>query len=195
MSSTTGTLYKITTFGESHGDGVGVVVDGCPAGIRLDMTAIQKELTRRRPGQNRLTTPRKEADEVEVLSGIYEGKTIGSPIAFVVRNTNNKGNDYLRWADIYRPSHADYTYDAKYGYRSPLGGARASVRETIGRVAAGALAGQILRDELGIETVAWVDSIGVVQSKVSKTHLKVANWWMKTSSAARKKKQRSEWWL
>lgn len=166
MSSTTGTLYKITTFGESHGLGVGAVVDGCPAGIRLDTERIQRQLTRRRPGQGKLSTPRKEADEFEILSGVYEGITLGTPIAFFVRNTNAKGNDYLRWADIYRPSHADYTYHIKYGYRTPLGGGRASVRETIGRVAAGELAAQILEQELGIRTVAWVNSIGKVDSPV-----------------------------
>ncbi|MCB1168681.1 MAG: chorismate synthase [Leptospiraceae bacterium] len=166
MSSTTGTLYKITTFGESHGPGVGAVVDGCPAGIKLDAERIQRQLTRRRPGQGKLSTPRQEADEFEILSGVYEGITLGTPIAFFVRNTNAKGNDYLRWADIYRPSHADYTYHIKYGYRTPLGGGRASVRETIGRVAAGELAAQILEQELGIRTIAWVDSIGTVDSPV-----------------------------
>lgn len=166
MSSTTGTLYKITTFGESHGPGVGAVVDGCPAGIKIDTHRIQRQLTRRRPGQGKLSTPRNEADEFEILSGVYEGISLGTPIAFFVRNTNAKGNDYMRWADIYRPSHADYTYHIKYGYRTPLGGGRASVRETIGRVAAGELAAQILEQELGIRTVAWVNSIGKVDSPV-----------------------------
>ncbi|MCB1165257.1 MAG: chorismate synthase [Leptospiraceae bacterium] len=166
MSSSTGTLYKISTFGESHGAGVGVIVDGCPAGIRFDAERIQRQLSRRRPGQGKLSTPRKEADEFEVLSGVYEGYTLGTTIAMMVRNTNAKGNDYLRWADIYRPSHADYTYHIKYGYRTPLGGGRASVRETIGRVAAGELAAQILEEDLGIRTVAWVDSIGTVDSPV-----------------------------
>ena len=141
-----------------------MVIDGCPAGIRLDLEAIQKELTRRRPGQSRLTTQRKEADEFEILSGFYEGRTLGTPLTFFVRNADNKPGDYLRWADIYRPSHADFTYDAKYGYRTPLGGGRASVRETIGRVAAGAVAGQILKEELGLETVAWVESIGPIDA-------------------------------
>lgn len=166
MSSTTGTLYKITTFGESHGPGVGAVVDGCPAGLKIDTARIQRQLTRRRPGQGKLSTPRQEADEFEILSGVYEGISLGTPIAFFVRNTNAKGNDYMRWADIYRPSHADYTYHIKYGYRTPLGGGRASVRETIGRVAAGELAAQILEQELGIRTVAWVNSIGQVDSPV-----------------------------
>jgi len=166
VSSTTGTLYRVTTFGESHGPGVGAVVDGCPAGLKIDTDRIQRQLTRRRPGQGKLSTPRQEADEFEILSGVYEGITLGTPIAFFVRNTNAKGNDYMRWADIYRPSHADYTYHIKYGYRTPLGGGRASVRETIGRVAAGELAAQILEEELGIRTVAWVNSIGKVDSPV-----------------------------
>ena len=166
MSSTTGTIFKITTFGESHGPGVGVVIDGCPAGIELDLQAVQRELTRRRPGQNHLTTPRKEPDEFEILSGMHEGKTLGTSLTFFVRNTNQRAGDYNKWADIYRPSHADYTYDAKYGWRTPFGGGRASVRETIGRVAAGAVAGQILERELGVKAIAWVDSIGTVKSDV-----------------------------
>lgn len=167
MSSSTGTLYRITTFGESHGPGVGVVIDGCPAGIEINTQAIQRQLTRRRPGQNRLTTPRDEKDEFEILSGIYEGKTLGTPVAMLVRNTNVKSKDYDRWSDIYRPSHADYTYHIKYGYRTPHGGGRASVRETIGRVAAGALAAEILRSDLGIEITAWVDSIGNTEANLT----------------------------
>ncbi len=166
MSSTTGTIFKITTFGESHGAGIGVVIDGCPAGMTLDLTAIQRELTRRRPGQSHLTTPRKEDDEFEVLSGLHDGKTLGTALTLYVKNTNARATDYDRWADIYRPSHADYTYDAKYGWRTPFGGGRASVRETIGRVAAGAVAAQILENELGARTIAWVDSIGTVKSGV-----------------------------
>lgn len=126
----------------------------------LDQENIQRQLTRRRPGQNDLTTQRNEEDRFQILSGVYEGRTLGTPIALFVPSTDVKSGDYLRWADIYRPSHADYTYHAKYGYRTPLGGGRASVRETIGRVAAGAIAGQILKEELGMETLAWVDSIG-----------------------------------
>ncbi len=160
----TGTLFKITTFGESHGPGVGVVVDGCPAGLFLDLNLIQSALTRRRPGQSHLTTPRKEPDEFEILSGLFEGKTLGTPLTFYVKNKDIKSGDYNRWSDTYRPSHADYTYDAKYGHRSFQGGGRASVRETIGRVAAGAVAEQILKDELGVSTVAWVDSIEKIQS-------------------------------
>lgn len=166
MSSITNTIFKISTFGESHGSGIGVVIDGCPAGIRLDLELISRQLQRRRPGQNLLTTQRKEKDEFEILSGIYEEKTLGTPIAFFVKNTDVKSNDYLKWADIYRPSHADYTYHAKHGYRTPIGGGRASVRETIARVIAGSVASQILKEDLGIETIAWVDSIGPIQSNV-----------------------------
>lgn len=166
MSNTTGQLYRITTFGESHGPGVGCVIDGCPAGVPVDPALIQQQLTRRRPGQSRLTTPRNEADELEILSGVYNGRALGTPIAVLVRNTNNKGKDYDRWARVYRPSHADYTYHIKYGYRTPHGGGRASVRETIGRVAAGALAEQILKHDLGIEIVAWVESIAGVSTPI-----------------------------
>jgi len=166
VSSTSGALFKITTFGESHGPGIGVVIDGCPAGLVLDLKNIQNQLTRRRPGQNRLTTPRDEPDEFEILSGFYEGKTLGTPLALYVKNTDVKSKDYDRWAEMYRPSHADFTYHAKYGFRTPHGGGRASVRETIGRVAAGAIARQILREELGIVIIAWVDSIAQVDSDV-----------------------------
>ncbi len=164
MSSTTNHLFKITTFGESHGKAIGVVIEGCPAGLELDFSSIQAQLNRRKPGQSYLTTQRKEKDEFEVLSGIYEGKTLGTPLCFVVYNVDVKSEDYLKWADIYRPSHADYTYHAKYGYRTPVGGGRASVRETIGRVIAGSVAEQILKNDLNIETIAWVDSIGTIES-------------------------------
>jgi chorismate synthase len=159
-------MFRISTFGESHGPGVGVVIDGCPAGFAVDPEQIQRELSRRRPGQNRLTTPRKEDDQLEILSGVFEGRTLGTPIAILVRNTNVKSKDYDSWSQIYRPSHADYTYHIKYGYRTPHGGGRASVRETIGRVAAGALAGQILEHDLGLRTVAWVDSVADIDSPV-----------------------------
>lgn len=166
MSSTTNKLFRVTTFGESHGKAIGVVIDGCPAGITLDLEAIKKQLQRRRPGQSPLTTQRNEPEEMEILSGIYNGKTLGTPLAIIVRNVDVKSDDYLRWADIYRPSHADYTYHAKYGYRTPVGGGRASVRETVARVIAGTVAAQILKEDLNIETIAWVDSIGEVDSKV-----------------------------
>ena len=166
MSSSFGTIFKITTFGESHGPGVGVVIDGCPAGLKLDLRAISHELKRRRPGQSALTTPRQESDEFEILSGLFEGRTIGSPLTIYVKNSDVKSGDYERWRGVYRPSHADYTYDAKYGFRSPIGGGRASARETIGRVAAGAVAYQILREELGVKTIAWVDSVADIVAVV-----------------------------
>ncbi|MCB1177807.1 MAG: chorismate synthase [Leptospiraceae bacterium] len=166
MPSTWGKIFKISTFGESHGESVGVVVEGVPGNMPFDISEIQKDLTRRRPGQNLLTTPRKEDDEVRVVSGVFEGKTIGSPICLLVDNKNAIGRDYERFRNIYRPSHADYTYDAKYGFRSHVGGGRASVRETIGRVAAGAIARVILEKELGVKTISWVDSIGTVGSNV-----------------------------
>jgi chorismate synthase len=164
MTSRFGHLYSISTFGESHGGGVGVVVDGCPAGLQFELPAIQAQLDRRRPGQSALTSPRDEKDRVEVLSGIDPdtGLTLGTSIAMLVRNENQKSKDYGNLADLYRPSHADYTYEAKYGLRAVAGGGRASARETIGRVAAGALAEQLLAHWAGIEIVAWVESVGDV---------------------------------
>ena len=164
MSSSLGSLYRIHSFGESHGEAIGVIIDGCPAGITIDLENIQMQLQRRRPGQNRLTTQRKESDELELLSGVYEGKTLGTPIAIIVKNTEKRSQDYSKWGHIYRPSHADYTYHSKYAYRTPHGGGRASVRESIARVAGGALAAQILQEELGIQTIAWVDSIGEIEA-------------------------------
>lgn len=164
MSSISGTLFRISTFGESHGPAVGVVVDGCPAGVAFDAVRIQTALTRRRPGQSHLTTARQEPDEFELLSGVYEGKTLGTPIAMMVRNLDMRSQDYGSFQTVYRPSHADFTYHAKYGHRTPHGGGRASVRETIARVAAGAIAESILEQELGISTIAWVDSIGKIDS-------------------------------
>ncbi len=136
--STFGNIFKITTWGESHGKGVGVVVDGCPAGLSLCEEDIQKFLDRRKPGQSRYTTARKEGDLVEILSGIFEGKTTGTPISLMVRNTDQRSRDYGNIAYSYRPGHADYTFDAKYGFRDYRGGGRSSGRETIGRVASGA---------------------------------------------------------
>ncbi len=166
MSSRFGQVFSLTTFGESHGGGVGVVVDGCPAGHALDLGAIQAQLNRRRPGQSALTSPRDEKDAVEILSGLDPdtGKTLGTPIAFLVRNENQKSKDYGNLANLYRPSHADYTYEAKYGLRAVAGGGRASARETIGRVAAGALAEQLLAVLCGVEIVAWVQSVGDVDA-------------------------------
>lgn len=159
--STFGTLLSVTTWGESHGKGIGVVIDGCPAGLPLTETDIQTYLNRRKPGQSRFTTPRREDDTVEILSGIFEGKTTGTPISLMVRNTSQRSKDYSEIASYYRPGHADYTYDCKYGFRDYTGGGRSSGRETIGRVAAGAVAAKILQ-ELGITVTAYTRSIGPI---------------------------------
>jgi chorismate synthase len=166
MSSEFGRVFRIATFGESHGGGVGVVVDGCPPRLALDADDIQRDLDRRRPGQSRLTTPRQEADRVEILSGVFEGRTLGSPIALLVRNEDARPSAYEHMKDVYRPSHADYTTEAKYGIRNWQGGGRASARETIGRVAAGAIARKLLRDAAGVEVVAWVQRVHEVEAKV-----------------------------
>lgn len=160
--STFGTIFRITTWGESHGKALGVVVDGCPAGLELCEEDIQVYLNRRKPGQSKITTPRKEADEVEILSGIFEGKTTGTPISLIVRNTSQISKDYSDIASYYRPGHADYTFDAKYGFRDYRGGGRSSGRETIGRVAAGAIACKLLK-KLGIQVQAYTRSIGPVE--------------------------------
>ena len=133
MSSSLGQLFRVHTWGESHGGGVGVVIDGCPPRIPLDPATIQVELDRRRPGQSKLTTPRQEADRAEILSGVFEGQTLGTPILILVRNEDARPESYEQLRDVYRPSHADYTYDAKYGIRNWQGGGRASARETVGR--------------------------------------------------------------
>ncbi len=159
--STYGNLFRIATWGESHGKGVGVVVDGCPAGLELCEEDIQLYLNRRRPGQSKYTTPRKEADQVTILSGIFEGKTTGTPISLVVFNETQRSSDYSEIANYYRPGHADLTFDLKYGFRDYRGGGRSSGRETIGRVAAGAIAMKILR-QLGIDIFAYTASIGPV---------------------------------
>lgn len=158
MSSTLGALFRVTTFGESHGPALGVVVDGCPPRLPLDEPAIQAELDRRRPGQSRLVSQRKEADRVEILSGVLGGLTLGTPIAMLIRNEDARSKDYDEVARAYRPSHADFTYDAKYGIRAVAGGGRASARETAGRVAAGAIA-QLLLARRGVAIVAWVDQV------------------------------------
>lgn len=159
--SSFGSIFKITTWGESHGAGIGVVVDGCPAGLPLAPEDIQIYLARRKPGQSRFATPRKEDDTVEILSGIFEGKTTGTPISLLVRNTSQRSRDYSEIASYYRPGHADYTFDQKYGFRDYRGGGRSSGRETIGRVAAGAIAAKLL-SELGITVSAYTYSIGPV---------------------------------
>src|ERR671932_904890 len=159
MGNTFGHLFRITTFGESHGGGVGVVIDGCPPRLEISTEEIQVELDRRRPGQSKITTPRKEADTCEIISGVFEGKTIGTPIAILVRNKDTRPQDYDQMQQTYRPSHADATYDAKYGIRNWQGGGRSSARETIGRVAAGAIAKKILKQVAGVEIVGYVKRI------------------------------------
>lgn len=173
--STYGAIFSITTWGESHGSGIGVVVDGCPAGLLLDEEYIQEYLNRRKPGQTRYSTPRKEEDKVSILSGIFEGRTTGTPISLVVFNENQRSGDYSKIASYYRPGHADYTFDQKYGFRDYRGGGRSSGRETIGRVAAGAIACAILKD-LGIKVKAYTKSIGPISingqtADLNKTHL------------------------
>ncbi|MGY8915825.1 MAG: chorismate synthase, partial [Flavobacteriales bacterium] len=155
--NTFGTLFKVMTFGESHGVAIGGVLDGCPAGIILDFKAIQNELDRRKPGQSAIVTQRKEPDSVEFYSGIFEGKTTGTPIGFAIHNTNQKSHDYSHIKDSYRPSHADYVYDQKYGFRDYRGGGRSSARETASRVVAGAIAKQFLKD---IKINAYVSQVG-----------------------------------
>ncbi len=160
--STTGTIFRVTTWGESHGKAIGVVVDGCPAGLSLCESDIQEYLDRRKPGQSRYATRRNEADQVEILSGVFEGKTTGTPISMIVRNTDQRSADYSRIASCYRPGHADYTFDEKYGFRDYRGGGRSSARETIGRVAAGAVAAKVLKS-LNISVTAYTRSIGPVE--------------------------------
>lgn len=159
--STYGTIFKITTWGESHGKAIGVVIDGCPAGLALCEEDIQVYLNRRKPGQTAYSTPRKESDEVKILSGVFEGKTTGTPISLLVENTSQRSHDYSQIASCYRPGHADYTFDCKYGFRDYRGGGRSSGRETIGRVAAGAVAALILK-EMGINFTTFTRSIGPV---------------------------------
>jgi chorismate synthase len=166
MGDSFGTVFRITTWGESHGGGVGVVVDGCPAGIALSEADIQHELDRRRPGQSRLTTQRKEADRAQILSGVFEGRTLGTAISILVANEDARSEDYAELREAYRPSHADYTYEAKYGLRNWKGGGRASARETIGRVAAGAIAAKLLREGFGIHTLAYVVQVHEVRAEV-----------------------------
>ncbi len=168
--SSFGTCFRVTTFGESHGPAVGCVVDGCPPGLPLDQTALQAFLARRRPGQSKLVTPRDEEDAAEILSGIdpESGRTLGTPIAIVVRNTDQRSSAYGDWAHIYRPGHADFTYDAKYGLRARAGGGRSSARETVGRVAAGAIAEQVLRARFpDLRITAWVERVHTVSAVIA----------------------------
>lgn len=164
MSSSSGQVFRVSTYGESHGTAVGVVIDGCPPRLDLVEADIQADLDRRRPGQSRLVTQRQESDRVEILSGLWEGVTTGTPIALEVRNADHRSSAYDHLADVYRPSHADYTYDAKYGLRAIAGGGRASARETIGRVAAGAVARKLLSVAAGIEVLAWVSAVHTIDA-------------------------------
>lgn len=160
MGSVFGKIFRVSTFGESHGSGVGCVIDGCPSMLELSADDIQRELDRRRPGGNPLGTQRNEADACEIISGVYEGKTLGTPICILVRNKDQHSQDYSEIAKLWRPSHADFTYDMKYGLRDPRGGGRSSARETIGRVAAGAVAKKFLGD--GVRITAWVESVHAI---------------------------------
>ena len=186
--STFGNIFKITTWGESHGKAIGVVIDGCPAGLPLEAEDIQKFLDRRKPGQSRFTTKRQEADQIEILSGIFEGKTTGTPLSLIVPNTDQRSRDYSEIANYYRPGHADLNYDRKYGFRDYRGGGRSSGRETIGRVAAGAVASKIL-GELGISLSAYTCAIGPVAidpSRFDKEEIFKNPLYMPDAQAARK---------
>ena len=169
--SSYGQIFKLTTFGESHGVAIGGIIEGFPSNFSIDLTAIQNALNERRPGQNQLVTPRHEADQVQFLSGIFEGKSTGSPIAFQIQNQDQQSKDYQALKEVFRPSHADYTYQLKYGIRDHRGGGRSSARETACRVVAGALAAQVL-EHLGIESACYVDQIGPIQ-------LQNADWYNK----------------
>ena len=174
MGNTFGQLFRVTTFGESHGGGIGVVIDGCPPRIDISEADIQRELDRRRPGQSKVTTQRKEEDQCEILSGVFERKTLGTPIALAVRNKDARPEDYSDIAGKFRPSHADYTYQAKYGIRNWQGGGRASARETIGRVAAGAVAKKILRSLYpNFEIVAYVTQIHDIAANIDRSTVKM----------------------
>ena len=166
MGSSFGNFFKISTFGESHGGGVGVILEGCPPRIELDLDMIQMELDRRKPGQSKITSPRSEADQIEILSGLNGNMTLGSPIAMLIRNKDQRPNDYKEIKKGFRPSHADATYQIKYGIQSPSGGGRASARETIGRVAAGAVAKQVLNKFNKTEVLAWVSRIHDLEADV-----------------------------
>ncbi|MFH0772971.1 MAG: chorismate synthase [bacterium] len=165
--NTFGSVFKITTFGETHGGSVGCIIDGCPPGLELSERDIQKDLDRRRPGQSTITTQRKEEDKIEIHSGMFEGKTTGTPIMLLVRNTDARSKDYEHLKDVFRPSHADYTYQQKYGIRDYRGGGRASARETLARVASGAIARKYLREKTGMELVAFVEQVKDIGSIVS----------------------------
>jgi chorismate synthase len=175
MANSFGELFRITTWGESHGGGVGVVVDGCPPRLKLSEADIQPDLDRRRPGQSSIVTPRKETDTVQILSGTFEGKTLGTPISMWVKNTDQRSEAYNEMAEKFRPSHADYTYQAKFGIRAWPGGGRTSARETVGRVAAGAIAKKILREKFGVEVLACVSQVQNIAADVDVEKLKLAD--------------------
>ena len=168
MGNSFGNIFKITTFGESHGEALGVVIDGCPAGLVMDLNEIQTELDRRKPGQSKIVTQRKESDTFQILSGVFESKTTGTSIGIIIKNENQKSKDYDHIKDIYRPSHADFTYDKKYGRRDYRGGGRSSARETAARVAAGAIAKQLIAQISEIKTCSYVNSVGEID--VSKSY-------------------------
>lgn len=174
MGNTFGQLFRVTTWGESHGGGVGVVVDGCPPRLPLTEADIQPDLDRRRPGQSKIVTPRKETDTVTILSGTFEGQTLGTPISLLVKNEDQRSEAYNEMATKFRPSHADYTYQAKFGIRAWPGGGRTSARETIGRVAAGAIAKKILHQHFGIEILAYVQSVKDIAAAIDREHVTFA---------------------
>jgi len=174
MGNTFGHLFRVTTWGESHGGGVGVVVDGCPPRLELTEADIQPDLDRRRPGQSRIVTPRKESDTIQILSGTFEGRTLGTPISMWVRNEDARSEAYSEMAAKFRPSHADFTYQAKYGIRNWQGGGRTSARETIGRVAAGAIAKKLLRERYGVESLAYVQQVQRISAEIDPESVKAA---------------------
>src|SRR5882724_8860571 len=175
MANTFGHVFRVMTWGESHGGGVGVVVDGCPPRLELTEADIQPDLDRRRPGQSSIVSPRKEADRVQILSGTFEGKTLGTPISMMVRNEDFRPEAYTEMATKFRPSHADYTYQAKFGIRSWPGGGRTSARETIGRVAAGAVAKKLLRERYGVEVLAYVQQVQNISATVDLEKVKFSD--------------------
>src|SRR5437660_2638565 len=173
MGNTFGQLFRVTTWGESHGAGVGVVIDGCPPRLELSEADIQPDLDRRRPGQSTIVSPRKEPDKIQILSGTFEGKTLGTPISMIVHNVDQRPEAYTEMATKFRPSHADYTYQAKFGIRAWPGGGRTSARETIGRVAAAAIAKKLLRERYGVEVLAYVKQVQRIIAEVDPEKVKV----------------------
>ena len=171
--NTFGQLFRVTTFGESHGGAVGCVVDGCPSGLKISAENIQNDLDRRRPGQSEITSPRQEEDKIEILSGVFGGKTTGTPIMMMVKNKDARPEDYEKLKDVFRPSHADFTYEKKYGFRNWQGSGRASARETLARVAAGAIAKKFLKEKLGIEFLAFIEQVGEIEIKTIQEMIKI----------------------